>query len=499
MMHCTETNEGKSNQRKSILVVEDSVLQREVLTRTLESAGYQVIEAANGKIGMEQAGEYMPDVIISDINMPEMDGYQLCAGIKSNEALKHIPVLLLTILSNPFEIIEGLNAGAQGYITKPYSTRFLLDKVKSVTHIKDEEYLEEIDEGIEYQHNGKYHLLSSSRKRILEFLLSVSGSAIQQNRELIEAQAAQKSLNKQLEKKIAELNLAEAEIKSAHEQMQEYSTMLEKKVEERTQELSQANDELMRLDQAKTEFLNVASHELRTPLTSVLGFAKIILRNFKKAQLIKEQEGLTGRLDMVMMVIANAMDNIGIITSEAERLTSIINNLLDISKMESAKYDWNMQLNDMGMIVRQVASVSSALFNEKDVELRVEIDDQLPAIYCDRDRIIQVLINLVSNAVKFTDQGTVIINMREENENLVVVVNDSGIGIPEDEIDHIFTRFKQVSYHNEDKPRGSGLGLAIAKEIVEQHQGVITVESKVGQGTVFQFSLPLNPIIKELA
>lgn len=220
----------QENALKSILIVEDSRLQRTVLKNILERAGYQVIEAEDGIEGVKQAKECSPSLILSDINMPRMDGLELCQILKEHPILSSIPVLLVTVLSDPLEVISGLNVGAYGYITKPYSEQFLLEKVKKSILLKAQDFLIEKDNGVAYTFKGQQHLLVASRSQILEFLLSVYGSAIQQNKELSQAQAEQKKLNCELEKKVAALNIAEAEL-------QKYSSKLEKTVEERTKKI----------------------------------------------------------------------------------------------------------------------------------------------------------------------------------------------------------------------------------------------------------------------
>jgi signal transduction histidine kinase/DNA-binding response OmpR family regulator len=280
------------------------------------------------------------------------------------------------------------------------------------------------------------------------------------------------------------------EIRQSHHQLEEYNRTLEEKVRARTLELEQAYEKLKELDQLKTNFLSTVSHELRTPLTSVLGFARIIQKKFESALL----PALTGTGDKkVDRAVKQVMENTQIIVEEGERLTTLINDVLDLAKMEAGRTDWNLMPLRIEEVLERAMAATASLFAHKPVEPRRDFAADLPLVEGDRDRLIQVAINLISNAVKFTDEGSVTCKAERRGQEIVVSVIDTGCGIKPEDQPLVFEKFKQVGDTLTDKPKGTGLGLPICKEIVEHHGGRVWVESELGQGSAFRFSLPLPP------
>jgi PAS domain S-box-containing protein len=272
------------------------------------------------------------------------------------------------------------------------------------------------------------------------------------------------------------------------------------------------------VDRMKTEFLATVSHELRTPLTSVLGFASIIQEKLEETIL----PGIPPENRKLLKATKRVNNNINIIVSEAERLTCLINDVLDIAKMEAGHVEWNIQPVDPLQILKQALAATSSLFEQNGLKLIKEFPPELPQVLVDRDRMIQVVINLISNAVKFSEQGFVICEARVEpssgdflsslqlsdrlnldspfnsDQELVISITDTGIGIAENDQDKIFERFRQVGNILTDKPKGTGLGLPICKQIVEYHGGRIWVESKLGQGSTFCFTIPILQSIENV-
>ncbi|HAG81972.1 MAG TPA: hypothetical protein DD379_12700 [Cyanobacteria bacterium UBA11162] len=241
------------------------------------------------------------------------------------------------------------------------------------------------------------------------------------------------------------------------------------------------------VDQMKTDFISTVSHELRTPLTSVLGFAKIIKRKLEDVifHQIQTEDKKTQR------TVQQVRENVNIIVSEGERLTALINDVLDIAKMEAGKVDWNMHPVSVREVVERALAATSALFQQKKLRLIDEVDDSLPDVIGDRDRLIQVLINLIANAVKFTDRGSVTCRAIKSDQEIIISVIDTGMGIAQGDQLKVFEKFKQVGDTLTDKPKGTGLGLPICKQIVEHHRGRIWVESELGKGSNFSFTLPI--------
>ena len=241
-------------------------------------------------------------------------------------------------------------------------------------------------------------------------------------------------------------------------------------------------------DAAKSSFLSTVSHELRTPLTSVLGFAKIIRRRLEERlfPLIADDDR------KVQQAKSQVLENLGVVVSEGERLTKLIDDVLDLAKIEAGKFTWNLSSVSMADVIERASAATASLFEAKKLKLERRIQPGLPAITGDQDRLIQVVINLISNAVKFTDHGTIECAVRRVDGELIVSVIDSGIGIAPADQPKVFEKFKQVGDTLTDKPKGTGLGLPICKEIIEYHGGRIWVESAPGHGSVFSFTLPIS-------
>ena len=241
-------------------------------------------------------------------------------------------------------------------------------------------------------------------------------------------------------------------------------------------------------DQSKSDFLSSVSHELRTPLTSVMGFARIIQKELENRIF-----PVTPTDDRkVKRAVRGVKEDLSIIIQEGERLTTLINNVLDLAKIEAGKIDWDMKTISIQQVITRAAGATVALFEQKQLQFIESIDPSLPDIVADEDKLIQVVINLISNAVKFTDDGSVTCRAVQQNNEVVVSIIDTGMGIAEEDQPRVFEKFKQVGDTLTDKPKGTGLGLPICKEIVEHHGGSIWVESELGKGSTFNFSLPIT-------
>lgn len=257
-----------------------------------------------------------------------------------------------------------------------------------------------------------------------------------------------------------------------------YSHKLEQKsheLEAATAELRAANERLKELDRLKDDFVSTVSHELRTPLTSIRSFSEI-LRADPKVDLAQRKKFLD------------------IITSETERLTRLINDILDLSKLESGTTEWHESAVDLKQVIENTANATGPLFREKNVALELRLAGQVPKLSVDLDRITQVVVNLLSNAVKFCEpgRGRVEVTLVREGASLRVDVGDNGPGISAADQKIIFDKFRQAGDTLVDKPRGTGLGLHISRHIVEYFGGRMWVTSRPGAGAVFSFTLPLT-------
>lgn len=259
-------------------------------------------------------------------------------------------------------------------------------------------------------------------------------------------------------------------------QVIEYSHRLEQKskeLEAATRKLQDANARLKELDKLKDEFVSTISHELRTPLTSVRSFSEILHDN----PLMEEDE---------------RKKFLSIIVKETERLTRLVNRILDLAKVESGRADWDMKYIDITEIIQDAIDSTSQLFHQQQVKLNYMVETHPLNVFVDRDRIIQVLINLLSNAVKFSQSHTGRVEIKTEriHNEIRTMITDNGPGIEKDEQENIFDKFKQINDMEDGKPDGTGLGLAICRRIIEYHNGRIWVESSSGNGATFIFTLP---------
>jgi signal transduction histidine kinase/DNA-binding response OmpR family regulator len=240
-------------------------------------------------------------------------------------------------------------------------------------------------------------------------------------------------------------------------------------------------------DAAKSAFLSTVSHELRTPLTSVLGFAKIIKKRLEERifPLIHTDDR------RIVQTMQQVEDNLKVVVSEGERLTKLIDDVLDLAKIEAGKLEWHMVDVTVSDVIDTATAATASLLDQKGLQLIKKLDADLPGVNGDRDRLVQVVINLISNAVKFTDAGSVTCRAARRGGEIVVSVSDTGVGITPSDQPKVFERFKQVGDTLTDKPKGTGLGLPICREIVEHHGGRIWVQSTPGQGSTFLFALPI--------
>jgi len=249
--------------------------------------------------------------------------------------------------------------------------------------------------------------------------------------------------------------------------------MYSRELEKTTQDLEAANERLKELDHLKNEFISTVTHELRTPLTSVRALAEIIHS--------------TPDLDTVRH---QKFSNI--IIKESERLSRLINDVLNFQKVKSGKIQWEFSRTDIGEIIEDSVVSTSQLIEDKQINLQVHLPPKRVYAAVDRDRFMQVMINLISNAVKFCNagQGKIRISLARDKNNIKVMVKDNGTGISQDNQKIIFKEFRQIKDPERGRPFGTGVGLTISKHIIDAHNGRIWVESELGKGASFVFTLP---------
>jgi response regulator RpfG family c-di-GMP phosphodiesterase/signal transduction histidine kinase len=239
-------------------------------------------------------------------------------------------------------------------------------------------------------------------------------------------------------------------------------------------DIQKANEELKKLDELKSQFFANVSHEVRTPLTSILAPIETISQG-DAGDLTKEQE------DLIEQVHRNSL-----------RLLDMINQMLDFSKIDAGQMKIILEKLDPTEIVRDMVAIFEEVAQRKGIELRFVQENVIPSFYLDKNKFERILTNLVRNALKFTEEGSILIKLRREKEWLKIEVKDTGIGIPVDHLPHIFERFRQVDGSSTRKFEGTGLGLTIVKECIDLMNGEVSAESELGKGTTFKVGIPLN-------
>jgi len=292
------------------------------------------------------------------------------------------------------------------------------------------------------------------------------------------------------------------DLKESRTELEKYSKTLEKRVDERTEELNKRVKELkdakaatlnlledmdkarkeleesyQRLrdaDNLKDEFMNIAAHELKTPLVPMMGYLSM-LRDGSLGELTQEEK-----------------DSLKIISRNVDRLKKLIDDILDISKLESGAMKFEMRDAQIAEIIKNSVQDMRSYAEGKGLTIKAEIRPNLPPILGDKNRLMQVLTDLIDNAIKFTEKGGIVIKAKREKDNILVRVKDTGIGISKENINRLFTKFYQIDSSLSRRYGGTGLGLAICKRIVEAHGGRIWIESELGKGSTFQFTLPVK-------
>lgn len=406
----------------TILVVDDTLESLKLLTDILEAEGYNVMPANSGEIALASIEFNLPCLILLDILMPVMDGFEVLHRLKLDEKTRHIPVIILSAISESEQRIKGLELGAVDFISKPFQRQELLAKVKT------------------------HHELRRTRL-LLE------------------------DANEHLQTEIAERKRVEHEL-------EKYSLHLEELVEERTADLCNAKNAAEAANQAKSVFIANMNHELRTPLNAILGFSELMA---KDDSISKENR-----------------EKLDIINRNGWHLLRIIENVFDISRIDARRLELNVKPFDLLKLLAYLGETIKTYTEKKNLNFDLEITPDVPQyVKADHGKVEKILINLLENAVKFTSQGQVKLRVtalplpRSARKILEIEVIDSGIGIPENNLDALFKPFVQLARTNAGL-EGTGLGLATTKSLVELMGGKISVKSVLGDGSVFKIELPVT-------
>ncbi len=387
-----------------ILYVEDNPANRLLVRQVLEPAGHTLLEASDGPSGIRLAQDGQPDLILMDINIPGLNGYETTTRIKSLPGLAEVPIIALTAKVMAGDRERALTAGCDGYIAKPID----VDRLP---------------------------------RQINEFL---SGRREKVTRE--------------------EENIY----------LREYNERLVSHLEQKVKELSSANQDLTRTDRMKSRFIDMAAHELRTPLTTVRGYLGILTAPGN-------------------MFLANADDATlelidGIVTG-VDRLRGIVQDMLDVTRIEAGTLQLRQSPINLAQVYQKIGREFAPVVHKRQQMLTIGDASHVPTIWADGERVIQILRNLVSNAIKYTPDGGRIEISTEmmgtpPQPYLKITVADSGVGIPPEQLEKIFENFHEVraiEHHSTSKTdfmgSGAGLGLAIARGVAEAHGGSLWAES----------------------
>lgn len=553
-----------SYENYSLLIIDDNQTNLRVMVDYLATYGFEIMVARNGNSGIRRAKYAVPDLILLDVKMPGIDGFETCRRLKADEQVKDVPVIFMTALTSTEDKVKGFAVGAVDYITKPirheealaristhltirdlqkkvlqanklleiannelevrvvdrtYRLQFITTLNRKINGIRKLEQLmttlvNELKNSFAYYHvevylfNQEYEKLAmvassgKSMKQIeanpLHGIPPIVSTVARSKRYFLTnnvAECEQFTRDRLLPRtrsvlaipiRLGQRLIGVLDIHSKH--LNHFTTkdisMLQSIADgaaiaiDNARLLSEREATIIKLeelDRAKSEFLGVVSHELRTPMNAIIGFAEMLL------------VGIYGELPQ------EAHKMIHGIYTRGENMVGLINNLLDMTQIEAGQFDVILsEVDDVDMMIYETIVTLETQVGDRPLEIIADLPDQLLSVYADRRRLQQILLNLGTNAVKFTDEGSVEIRASVKGaDQMRFSVIDTGMGIPPDKQKVIFDKFKRVDMSETRTRGGLGLGLAICKELIQMHKGEIGLKSQEGVGSEFYFTIPL--------
>lgn len=501
-------------QTETILVVDDTESNIDILVELL--GDYDVAVATDGVSALEIVNEQEIDLVLLDIAMPDMDGYEVCRHIRQDHSSAELPVIFITAATDEKSIEAAFEAGGNDYITKPFKPSELLARIRRELTLKDlirnlEDRVRERTLQIEHERKLVTTIVDTANSIIAVIEPDGTMSRINrygeeftgysQNEICAEPYFWAKFLPSEKRKLVTEIiaKARQGEVvnhfqnswisKNGEKRTFEWSNTLvrhsdgsmnylftigidvteRKKMEDA---LIEAKEAAEAASKAKQEFLANMSHELRTPLNAIIGFSQI--------------------LNMRHEIPENYRSQINKILISGKNMLMLVNTLLDFSKIEDGKMDFNPQHFSLFALFDEIHVLFENQLKRKGLTLDFLTPEKAPTIFADHQLIKQVLVNFISNAIKFSQNGgKITVKYHDDECRVFFAVVDNGVGIPQEEISTIFEPFVQGQSSKNIAIKGTGLGLSLSKKIIEDiHHGTIRCESRVGEGTTFSFSIP---------
>ena len=491
--------ERKHTHKADILAIDDTPENLALLSQMLSAKNYKVRSVTKGSTAIRGAKAVPPDLILLDVKMPEMNGYEVCQQLKADDRTKNIPIIFISALGDIFDKVKAFQVGGVDYITKPFQVEEVLARLD--THLT----IRNLQLKLEAQNNQLQQEIAEKNAAEDKFTKAFracpnpiaiaayeTGQVLEVNNSFLQmsgydaAEVTHQNLDRLYSSALAVYKQALNKIET-----QEYVRNLEldfatKSGQVKTVLLSmefieldgtkctlQILNDITERKRLENEFISLVSHELRTPMTSTIGALDLL------------NSGQLGALsDRGKNILQVAIRN-------SERLIRLVNDILDLERMKSGKIAIDPVRCNLKPLLVQASQTMQAMATKAEVKLILEPCDVV--LNLDSDRILQTLTNLLSNAIKFTEPGgTVKLMAKTQNGSCQIAVSDTGRGIPADKLESIFERFQQVDASDSRSKGGTGLGLAICRHIVRGHKGKIWVESQVDRGSTFYIELPLT-------
>ncbi|MBU0996209.1 MAG: response regulator [Proteobacteria bacterium] len=500
------------------LAVDDDPVNLQVIVNNLENAGAKVETVFSGYDALTKIKQFNPDIILLDIMMPKMNGFDTAKKIREAFPKEDMPIIFLTAKNSVNDLVDGFTSGGNDYITKPISKNELLARIKfhvdlvisrknlKNAELKYRDIFENAVEGIfQITYSGRFISANPATARLLgydspqELIFSVTDIARQcftepeVNKKFVHMLREKEAITDfeteamKKDNSVVWVSISARTVYDPDGKVSYYEGTIvditDRKMKENAEKYRKIAEATTRI---KSEFIASMSHEIRTPMNAILGFAELLEKQIKDPQ---------------------QKQHLSVIATSGKMLLALINDILDLSKIEAGKFEIHPEPCQPRAIMDEIKQSFSKKMEEKQIDFIMDVGSSLPkTLLLDGIRLRQVLLNLTGNAVKFTDKGHVklTLNMRPaaEKSNLVDLifrVSDTGIGIPEDQQELIFQPFTQQKGQQISRYGGTGLGLTITRKLVQLMNGELHVESNPAQGSLFTVILKdISPIKKEI-